>query len=222
MADPISFDPFLGWVDVENPNSIPEDARLITAADLLRYENWGKDGSALLNAVAAAITDAALAALAADPASALHAAVNPGGGWSAALLPVSVKYVPADSETLAIPNNESPYTDLKTGITELTYTVPPSGAVQVDLSGPISSLSGCQIYWQLTYGHNGANAGHNMIRESALVGWAHASFRVAGDTPGTVRTLKWQHRNATASTGNTMPLNNAGGKYLSMSLTPLG
>jgi hypothetical protein len=41
MTDPISFDPYLGWVDVESPLSIPEEVHLITASDLLRYENLG-------------------------------------------------------------------------------------------------------------------------------------------------------------------------------------
>jgi secreted trypsin-like serine protease len=43
MADPISFDPFLGWTDITDPNNIPQDAHVIGAADLLRYENLGKD-----------------------------------------------------------------------------------------------------------------------------------------------------------------------------------
>jgi hypothetical protein len=43
MADPISFDPYLGWVNITDPNNVPEDARTITAEDLLRYENLGQD-----------------------------------------------------------------------------------------------------------------------------------------------------------------------------------
>lgn len=43
MTDPISFAPYNGWVDVTDPNNLPPDARMITAADLLRYENLGRD-----------------------------------------------------------------------------------------------------------------------------------------------------------------------------------
>lgn len=43
MADPISFDPFLGWVDVTDPDNIPEDVRVIGADDLLRFEQLGVD-----------------------------------------------------------------------------------------------------------------------------------------------------------------------------------
>lgn len=57
MTDPISFSPFLGWVDITDPNSIPPDARLITAADLLRYENFGKDAAALLISIAGNTAD---------------------------------------------------------------------------------------------------------------------------------------------------------------------
>jgi hypothetical protein len=43
MTDPISFDPYTGWVDVTDPNNLPPDARTIGAADLLRYETLGQD-----------------------------------------------------------------------------------------------------------------------------------------------------------------------------------
>lgn len=63
MADPISFDPYLGWVDVEDVDNIPEDARLITAADLIRYEKFGQDASARINDLAAIATDEGIAGL---------------------------------------------------------------------------------------------------------------------------------------------------------------
>lgn len=69
MADPISFDPFLGWVDSTDPNNIPQDARVIGANDLLRYENFGKDAAAAINEIAAAASDTGLATLMADPTS---------------------------------------------------------------------------------------------------------------------------------------------------------
>jgi hypothetical protein len=43
MTDPITFAPYNGWVDVTDPNNLPPDARVIGAADLLRYENLGRD-----------------------------------------------------------------------------------------------------------------------------------------------------------------------------------
>jgi len=56
MTDPISFDPFLGWVDVTDPDNVPEDVRTITASDLLRYENLGVAAEDRINAL---ITDVA-------------------------------------------------------------------------------------------------------------------------------------------------------------------
>jgi hypothetical protein len=41
MTEPISFDPYLGWVDTTDPDNIPQDVRTINASDLLRYENLG-------------------------------------------------------------------------------------------------------------------------------------------------------------------------------------
>lgn len=51
MATPISFSPVLTWVDATDPNNIPADVRIITASDLLRYENFGKDASARINSI---------------------------------------------------------------------------------------------------------------------------------------------------------------------------
>ena len=56
MTDPISFDPFLGWVDTTDPNNIPVDVRIISAADLLRYENFGVATTTAVNSI---ITDVA-------------------------------------------------------------------------------------------------------------------------------------------------------------------
>lgn len=39
MATPLSFTPVLDWVDYTDPTNIPTSIRVITAADLLRYEN---------------------------------------------------------------------------------------------------------------------------------------------------------------------------------------
>lgn len=40
MAAPLVFNEFLGWLDVVDAQNIPPGTRLITAADLLRYENF--------------------------------------------------------------------------------------------------------------------------------------------------------------------------------------
>lgn len=58
MADLIKFSPYLGWVDVTNSKDIPENARVISASDLLRYEKLGQDVAARLNdpiAIASAV-----------------------------------------------------------------------------------------------------------------------------------------------------------------------
>lgn len=43
MSDPIHFDPFMGWVNTTDPDNVSEDARVITAEDLMRYEKLGQD-----------------------------------------------------------------------------------------------------------------------------------------------------------------------------------
>lgn len=49
MATPITFSPIIDWVDATDPNNIPNDVRIITASDLLRYELFGRDGAAAIN-----------------------------------------------------------------------------------------------------------------------------------------------------------------------------
>jgi hypothetical protein len=50
MSETVYFTPFLEWVDVTDPASIPPDARKITASDLMRYEHFGVDAAAQINA----------------------------------------------------------------------------------------------------------------------------------------------------------------------------
>jgi len=50
VSNPISFNPFLGWVDATDPNNLPADVRIISAADLLRYENFGVAATTKINA----------------------------------------------------------------------------------------------------------------------------------------------------------------------------
>ena len=49
MTTPISFSPYLGWVDTTDPANIPANVRIIGAADLLRYEIFGQDATARIN-----------------------------------------------------------------------------------------------------------------------------------------------------------------------------
>jgi hypothetical protein len=58
MTDPISFDPFLGWVDTTDPDNLPAEVRIIMASDLLRYENFGVATETAVNEL---ITDMATA-----------------------------------------------------------------------------------------------------------------------------------------------------------------
>lgn len=48
---PVSFTPYLGWTDVTDVNNIPNGFRLITAADLLRYETYAEASKTLINAL---------------------------------------------------------------------------------------------------------------------------------------------------------------------------
>jgi hypothetical protein len=58
--NPISFDPYLGWVDITDPDNVPEGVRTINASDLLRYENLGSVSADRINQlITAAATVAA-------------------------------------------------------------------------------------------------------------------------------------------------------------------
>lgn len=46
MADPIHFDPVTRWVNVNDPDNVPPEAKVLTAEDLLRYEKLGQDVAA--------------------------------------------------------------------------------------------------------------------------------------------------------------------------------
>jgi hypothetical protein len=50
MSNPISYNPFLGWVDATDPDNLPVDVRIIGASDLLRYENFGVAATTKINA----------------------------------------------------------------------------------------------------------------------------------------------------------------------------
>lgn len=63
MPDRISFDAYLGWVNITNPNQIPADARVIEANDLLRYENFGKKAAEVINEMGSLASDEGLASL---------------------------------------------------------------------------------------------------------------------------------------------------------------
>jgi hypothetical protein len=79
MAD-LSFDPYLGWVNITDPNNIPEDARTVTAEDLLRYEQLGVDVVAKVNEHDARLdefdSDEAVAISIGEPDSSTRAAVQ--------------------------------------------------------------------------------------------------------------------------------------------------
>jgi hypothetical protein len=80
MPGPFNFDAYLGWVNITDPNNIPEDARTIGADDLLRYEQLGLDVKQKFAEVDSAVanldSDTAVAASIAEPASQTRAAVQ--------------------------------------------------------------------------------------------------------------------------------------------------
>jgi hypothetical protein len=80
MPGPFNFDAYLGWVNITDPNNIPEDARTIGADDLLRYERLGLDTTAKFGEIETTLanldSDTAVATSLADPASATRAAVD--------------------------------------------------------------------------------------------------------------------------------------------------
>jgi hypothetical protein len=80
MAEGISFDPYLGWVDVVDPNNVPPDVRTIGAADLLRYEKLGRDTVTKFTEVEQALadldSDAAIATSLAQPDSQTRTAIQ--------------------------------------------------------------------------------------------------------------------------------------------------
>jgi lysophospholipase L1-like esterase len=76
---PLNFDAYLGWVNITDPNNIPEDARVISADDLLRYEKLGLDTAAKFAEVDSALqsldADEVIASRIEDGASLTRAAV---------------------------------------------------------------------------------------------------------------------------------------------------
>lgn len=80
MAGPLNFDAFLGWVNVTDPNNIPPDARVLSADDLLRYEQFGIATTEAVNGLAAEVeafdSDSAVAESLATTSSATRAAVQ--------------------------------------------------------------------------------------------------------------------------------------------------
>lgn len=111
MADPISFDPFLGWVDITDPNNIPVDARVIGADDLLRYENFAVAAKDRLNELSTTATDDGLAALVANEESATGEAFRAATALTAtpgALLDSSRTVVQGDSLTESFDSNTLP------------------------------------------------------------------------------------------------------------------
>lgn len=48
---PVSFTPYLGWVDATDAKNIPNGFRIIGASDLLRYENYAVESKALINSL---------------------------------------------------------------------------------------------------------------------------------------------------------------------------
>lgn len=80
MPGPLSFDAYLGWVNITDPNNIPQDARVISADDLLRYEQLGLDTVAAVNGLSTEVesynADETTAANLAEPTSATRLAVD--------------------------------------------------------------------------------------------------------------------------------------------------
>jgi lysophospholipase L1-like esterase len=79
MPGPFNFDAYLGWVNITDPNNIPNDARVIGADDMLRFENLGLDTKEKFAEVDQALanldSDTAVAASLAEPTSATRAAI---------------------------------------------------------------------------------------------------------------------------------------------------
>lgn len=49
MTAPISFNAYTGWVNVTDPANVPADVRIISAEDLLRYENFNTAAKTAIN-----------------------------------------------------------------------------------------------------------------------------------------------------------------------------
>jgi lysophospholipase L1-like esterase len=80
MPGPFNFDAYLGWVNITDPNNIPEDARVIGADDMLRFENLGLDAKAKFDEVDATLagldSDSVMSTLIADTGSETRYAVK--------------------------------------------------------------------------------------------------------------------------------------------------
>jgi hypothetical protein len=103
MAEGISFDPYLGWVDVVDPNNVPPDVRTIGAADLLRYEKLGQDTVTKFSEVEQALadldSDAAIATSLAQPESQTRVAIQGLVDTGVAGFQAVIDAVPAEVDT---------------------------------------------------------------------------------------------------------------------------
>lgn len=49
MSTPISFNAVTDWVDYTDPTNVPTEVRILSASDLLRYENFGSQAAQRIN-----------------------------------------------------------------------------------------------------------------------------------------------------------------------------
>ena len=62
MTQPVAFSPFLGWIDVNDPNNIPPGTQKINAANLIRLEKGIRDVVERANAHTLVVDAVAVAA----------------------------------------------------------------------------------------------------------------------------------------------------------------
>lgn len=55
MAVPLTFNAALNWTDATDPNNLPVGIRILTASDLMRYENFGLQAVGRINSTEATV-----------------------------------------------------------------------------------------------------------------------------------------------------------------------
>jgi hypothetical protein len=133
------------------------------------------------------------------------------------LLGTAVEYAPGTLDDIIIPTGTA--TAAKDGTLQVTYTVPSTGNVQIDLDGTIWSAVATSIWWQLVRADTLGVVGNRRVAEAAGNGPVHATYRLSGDTPGAVRTLKWFH--VSGATGPTLRCSSSEGRVANMRVTPM-
>lgn len=201
MADPLTFNPYFGWIDVVDDNNVPANARVVASADLLRYEAGideairrinehdplivgnGNDITTLENTTAGhttTLTDHG------NRVTALETKVSDLTEGAAA-----VQHAPAAPLTTALP---TAVTTINAALTA-AFKVPDSGRVLLELSMFVKTTAKGEYRWVIA-----DSASLTTVRSTLAVSnsiteqYVTARALITGLAPNTNMSWVWRHQ----------------------------